>query len=244
MPTVALHNKTTTDGWGAQLEEWLRGDQYRHYARLRILENLYAQTPFTRMLDIGCGTGHLLQHFIQKGVRGFGIDNSPTIVSHHAHQRWFPASQADVNAMPFRKGSFDMLTCLGLIEHLDDSIAALSEMRRVTAQNGRALITVPRLAGPFPVLVPLWYLSDGRYRYGWKNMVGRMYTQRQFRAELQAAGWEIESLAPFKGSSILEWLHIPFNTRLSEFVERNAIAKSALSIMLAAVCKNTGDPSS
>lgn len=232
----------SADGWGAQLEEWLEGDPYRHYARLRILEAMYARRPFVRMLDIGCGTGHLLRHFVQKGVTGIGIDTSPAIVAHHARRRWFPLSQADVNALPFATGSFDMLTCLGLIEHLDNPICALSELRRVTAPGGQAMITVPRLIGPFPFLVPLWYLSGGRHRFGWQAMVGRMYTRRRFRRQLETSGWHIESLAPFKGSSVLEWLNLPFRAGLAEAVETHPLLRGLLSIMLVAICKNPGDP--
>lgn len=243
--SVALTSTTPqTDGWGEQLDEWLRGDQYRHHARLRILEQMYHQEAFTSMLDIGCGTGHILNHYIAKGVTGIGIDNSPIIMDYHAHQQGFPASQADVNALPFKNNSFDLITCFGLIEHLDNPIGALSEMRRITKVGGRAMITVPRLMGVFPFLVPFWYISGGRYRHGWQNMVGHMYTQSLFRKQLQAAGWTIDTLYPFKGCSVLEWLNLPYRSQWANFIETNPIARSIFSIMQVAICRNTGDATS
>ena len=241
MSVASITSSPTADGWGAQLHEWLRGDQYRHYARLRILENLYADQPFNTMLDIGCGTGHLLQHYIAKNVTGIGIDYSPTIITHHAREKKFPASQADVNDMPFVEASFDLVTCFGLIEHLDDPIGALSEIRRITQPGGRAMITVPRITGVFPFLVPFWYVSGGRYKYGWQNMVGKMYTKKRFTQQLHAAGWQIETLHPFKGGSVLEWLNLPFNANAARFIETNPIARSFFSIMQVAICRNTGE---
>jgi SAM-dependent methyltransferase len=241
MSMSLTHTKPKADGWGEQLDEWLRGDQYRHYARLRILEDLHTEQPFSSMLDIGCGTGHILKHYIAKGVTGVGIDNSPTITEYHANQQWFPASRADVNSMPFQNQSFDMVTCFGLIEHLDKPIESLAEIRRVTKPGGRAMITVPRLVGVFPILVPFWYMSGGRYRHGWQNMVGRMYTRKRFHRQLQDAGWIIESLCPFKGSSVLEWLNLPYHPQLATFIETNPIARSIFSIMHVAICRNTGD---
>jgi ubiquinone/menaquinone biosynthesis C-methylase UbiE len=134
-----------------------------------------------------------------------------------------------------------MVTCFGLIEHLNRPIEALSEIRRITQPNGRAMITVPRLMGVFPALVPFWYISGGRYKHGWQNMVGHMYTQNAFRQQLQDAGWTVESLCPFKGSSVLEWLNLPYRTQWANFIETNAIARSIFSIMHVAICRNTGD---
>ena len=46
MSVVLTKTPPQTDGWGEQLNEWMRGDQYRHHARLRILENLYTKQLF------------------------------------------------------------------------------------------------------------------------------------------------------------------------------------------------------
>ena len=39
---------------------------YRHYARLNILEDLFEHSNFSTMLDVGCGSGALLEHFAKK----------------------------------------------------------------------------------------------------------------------------------------------------------------------------------
>lgn len=229
------HAAGAKDGWGDQLQDWIDNGQYRHYAHLRILEYLYEDERFGSFLDVGCGRGDLLSHFSQRGVRCLGMDYSPTITAYHSAHRVFPVVRASVNSIPLAPDRFDLISCLGLIEHLDDPVGALRELREVTRPGGRAVITVPRRLGVFPVLVPLWYFSGNRCRYGWRNMVGRMYSQKLLRNQLSAAGWEVEYISPFKGGSVLEWLGLPFVRSLSELVEGNPVLRALLSIMLVAV---------
>ena len=60
-----------------------------------------------------------------------------------------PASGADIIAdahkLPFKDGSFDLIVANNVIEHFYDTPRAVSEMRRVLAENGRIYFTVPFL---------------------------------------------------------------------------------------------------
>jgi hypothetical protein len=64
-----------------------------------------------------------------------------------------------------------------------------------------------------------------------------MYRQASFRNQLEVSGWHIERLGAFKGSSVLEWLHLPFSKRLADLVEGNWLAAKIFSIMLVAICR-------
>jgi ubiquinone/menaquinone biosynthesis C-methylase UbiE len=225
------------EAWNNELADWLDHGTYRHYARLRILENLYQEESFSRLLDIGCGSGALLEHFSERSVHCVGFDLSQNIMAYHQKRAAFPGFVGSVEQIPLVDDTFDMLTCLGLIEHLADPVAALREMKRVVRLGGRAMITVPRRLGVFPILVPAWYFSGGRHRYGWKNMVGTMYTQAMLREQLTQAGWVTESIGAFKASSVLEWLHLPYSEKMADYVEGDTWARKVLSIMLVAICR-------
>lgn len=108
-----------------------------------------------RVLDIGPAFAHPLytQRLSSLGIPELhGVDLSARRI---ARMR---LSRADVRAMPYPDGYFDLVLCISAIEHvgLDNSrygledapgaagdIAALREMRRVLAPGGRILITVP-----------------------------------------------------------------------------------------------------
>jgi SAM-dependent methyltransferase len=54
--------------------------------------------------------------------------------------------RADIGAMPFRDGTFELIICCHVIEHLPSDARALAEMARVLAPGGQALVMVPMLA--------------------------------------------------------------------------------------------------
>lgn len=238
---VAERRVMEREAWKHEMDDWLDHGSYRHYARLRILEDLYREQAFGSLLDIGCGSGALLDHFAERDVKCVGFDLSQAIMAYHRQRSAFPGFVASVDQIPLAGEQFDMLTCLGLIEHLADPVAALTEMKRVVRPGGRAMITVPRLFSIFPLLVPAWFFSGGRYRFGWKNMVGTMYTQTLLRRQLAQAGWATEGIWAFKACSVLEWLHLPYSEKIANHVEADTLARKALGIMLVAICRKPED---
>jgi ubiquinone/menaquinone biosynthesis C-methylase UbiE len=97
------------------------------------------------ILDVGCGTGSLLEQYERAGCRVSGIDTSPAMLeiagrrlSHSADLRLDNAAD-----MPFADGTFDLVTASLILHELspDIRIAVLGEMGRVLKKNGRVLIT-------------------------------------------------------------------------------------------------------
>ncbi len=50
---------------------------------------------------------------------------------------------ANLEALPFREGSFDWIYCSHVLEHVEDDAAAMAELRRVLRPTGTALVQVP-----------------------------------------------------------------------------------------------------
>ncbi len=84
--------------------------------------------------------------------------------------------------LPFADGTFDLVTALDVVEHLDDDRGALTEMRRVLKPGGQILVTVP--AHRF-----LWGDQDE------VNQHKRRYAARELRGALDATGFEIQRLS-------------------------------------------------
>ncbi len=81
----------------------------------------------------------------------------------------YEVEEAVVEALPYEDGSFDLVTCLDVIEHTDDDVKSLQELRRVTKPDGHLIVTVP--AHP-----RLWSNHDV------VNLHRRRYTRRSLRA--------------------------------------------------------------
>jgi SAM-dependent methyltransferase len=97
-----------------------------------------------KVLDIACGTGAWLAELARRGARPAGIDISSRAIEQC--RRRLP--DADIREgvaeeLPFEDDRFDLVTCLGSLEHFLDQPRALREMRRVAKSDASFLILVP-----------------------------------------------------------------------------------------------------
>jgi SAM-dependent methyltransferase len=144
--------------------------------------------PHARILDAGCGSGRTLDDLERRGeVRG--IELNPLGVR-AARERGHEVQEAPVEAIPHGDGSFDLVTCLDVIEHTDDDVAALAELHRVTRPGGRLIVTVP--AHP-----RLWSQHDE------VNGHRRRYTRPTLRAAAREAAWHVDRETGFNVAFLL-----------------------------------------
>lgn len=113
-------------------------------AHLRRLAARFVQGPNVRVLDVACGSGDWLQAAADRGALVSGIDIARRAVAVAA--RRLPAgcfATGVAERLPYGNSRFDLVTCLGSLEHFPDKNAALAEMRRVVHKDGRVLVLVP-----------------------------------------------------------------------------------------------------
>jgi SAM-dependent methyltransferase len=150
---------------------------------LRIIEEQYP--PSVRplaVLDFGCGTGAFLEHLERFGTVS-AVDADPSAVSFcHARGRSEVVVAPSGAPLPFPDDAFDLVTSLDVIEHIDDDVAALAELRRVLRPGGRLLIAVPAYAF-------LWGKQDEVSHHR------RRYTARTLTRALGEAGFGINARA-------------------------------------------------
>ncbi|MEA2428367.1 MAG: hypothetical protein QOF37_1995 [Thermoleophilaceae bacterium] len=164
---------------------WYRG-------RRRIVRAVLdgAELPHgARILDAGSGSGRTLDELARYGAVA-GIELNPLGVE-AAHERGhLDVQQAPVEQIPHPDASFDLVTCLDVIEHTPDDVASLRELRRVTRPGGALLVTVPA----YP---RLWSQHDEVNRHY------RRYTRRMLRRAAEAAGWRVERMTGFNAAYLL-----------------------------------------
>ncbi len=107
-------------------------------------------TPGSKILDVGCGTGHLAAEFNRRGYQAWGTDLAEAMVQYaRAHYDPERFQVADIERIPFPDNFFDGIVCLGVMEYLASDDAALREMWRVLKPGGYAVITTPSSICPF-----------------------------------------------------------------------------------------------
>lgn len=111
---------------------------------------LWRHFRVTRLLDVGCATGYLVEAARELGLEAEGCDVSPYAVEHAAPGALGWVRLGDpVRGLPYPSGSFELVCALEVLEHLApaDVPAALRELRRVCA--GLCYVTIPSF-GPNP----------------------------------------------------------------------------------------------
>jgi SAM-dependent methyltransferase len=130
------------------------------------------------ILDVGCGTGANLQMLSQFGAAE-GVDVSTEALDFCRARGLAKVRQGAAESLPFEDASFDLVTGLDVVEHLDDDIAGLSEMRRVLCPEGRAVLFVP-------AFMFLWGVQDDISNHR------RRYTLPELKQKLTDAGLTVE----------------------------------------------------
>lgn len=130
-----------------------------------------------KILDIGCGTGanlEMLSHFGE--AEGVDVSDEALVF---CKRKGLSVQKGLAENLPFADESFDITTALDVVEHLDDDIAGLKEMFRVTKSGGSALIFVP-------AFMWLWGVQDDVSNHRVR------YTKKQIVERLEKAGFTVE----------------------------------------------------
>ncbi len=131
--------------------------------------HLVARAPLelrgVRALDAGAGSGVAGEALRNRGARVVAADREFDMASYGAR----PAVAADVTALPFRSGAFDVVVAAFVVNHLPDPTAGLAELRRVTRPGGAVLAStfsveraaakgaVDGVAAAHGFVTPEWY---------------------------------------------------------------------------------------
>ncbi len=168
--TYGIMNNVEDSHWWfvgrrAILEEFLR----------LIIPNPKSQN--SKILDVGCGTGANLEMLANFG-ESEGVDVSDDALE-FCKSKGLKVHKGLAEKLPFADESFDFVTALDVVEHLDDDIAGLKEMNRVLKKGGKTLIFVP-------AFMWLWGVQDDISNHRIR------YTKAQIVERLKVAGFEIE----------------------------------------------------
>ena len=125
-------------------------------------------------LDLGCGAGLNLDHLAEY-AEPVGTDFSEEALRFCLERGHKRLCKADAAELPFQDRQFDIITALDVVEHLDDDLAALTELRRALKPGGLLIVSVPA----YPAL----------WSY-WDDILGhrRRYTLSSMRRVAEAAG--------------------------------------------------------
>jgi ubiquinone/menaquinone biosynthesis C-methylase UbiE len=180
-------------GYAGMAEAWADGPALAYGPMAR---HLIAKAPAplsgSRALDAGAGSGVAGDALRAQGARVVSADRELDMAAHNAAAG--PAVTADVTALPFRPGSFDVVVAAFVVNHLPDPVAGLAEFHRVARPGGVLLAStfsedraaakgaVDAVAASYGFVAPGWYTDLQEYAQTVRDVAA-------FEGELAAAGF-------------------------------------------------------
>ena len=123
------------------------GDEYIPKANIEsMLRKMAGKGPFDYMVDLGTGTGRMLEVFADRVTRGSGIDNNVHMLKVARHKlaknnyNHIRVRQGDLNSTPLENGLADLVTLHQVLHYLDDPQSAIIEAARLLTRDGIILI--------------------------------------------------------------------------------------------------------
>ena len=157
-----------------------------HRGRRRIIESFVKEICRSfkdrkpRILDVGCGTGGNLT-LLSKFGDAEGVDVSPEALDFCRQRGLQNVRLGAAEKLPYEDGTFDLVTALDVVEHIDDDVAGLREFRRVLKPDGRILLFVP-------TFMFLWGVQDDVSHHR------RRYRLPELRRAVETAGFVVERM--------------------------------------------------
>jgi len=171
-------------------------------------------TPESRVLDLGCGRGGVVELFWRDVKLAAGIDpDEPSLTERRT--RGMPVVTGRGEDLPFAGESFDLIVSLWVLEHLRDPEIVFSEVQRVLRPGGHFVFLTPNLLNPLLAFGRLGRALPQLQRRLVPQLYGRVEADTfpvQYRANTERA---IRSLAGGAGLEVAELRVVPDPTYLA-----------------------------
>lgn len=141
--------------------------RYWHFRRFSEVLKVIRPT-MGPILDIGCHGGLFTKKVISRvgSKQIYGIDISHQAINLAKKRIPYGHFQiVDAHKLPFQSNFFDAIFCLEVLEHVDDPITVIKEIKRVLKKDGYAILLVPTESLLFKIVWFLWTLYYSHWRH-------------------------------------------------------------------------------
>jgi SAM-dependent methyltransferase len=197
-------------------------NDFRNFNLLRLIAGCVRGS---RVLDIGCGSGGLLSLLHEQGHSVCGLEPNNELVGLadklHPELDIVQGTGADLDRV---SGSFDSITLIDVLEHIEDDRGQLQRIWNRLVPGGQLIVFVPA----FPVLYGERDRNNGHFR---------RYTRRELTGKLREIGFEPRQQRFWNALGFLPYfiserlLHRELNTELRTNRPKNWFQKLTIRLL-------------
>ena len=186
-------------------------------------------TERSRVLDLGCGRGGVVELFWREVELAAGLDPDVPSLAEHRGQG-MPMIRGRGENLPFASESFDLVVCLWVLEHIERPDDVFHEVRRILRPGGHFVFLTPNLRNPLLLLNRLAKVLPQVQRRIVPRLYGRVESdtfQVRYRANTEPA---IRALAARSSLEVVSLRAIadPTYLALNDIMFRASVASDRL----------------
>jgi 2-polyprenyl-6-hydroxyphenyl methylase/3-demethylubiquinone-9 3-methyltransferase len=236
---LVYYDRWATEWWEATAKVYALS--YLNPPRFEYFDRHIPNWQGLNVLDIGCGGGFTCEFLAQRGAIVAGVDQSTACIqvaqAHAKQQQLAIAYQvAHAEVLPLPADSFDVVTCVDVLEHVDDLRQTLQEIHRVLKPGGTFCFdTVNRTTKSKVVMI--WLLENllneiPQGIHDWHKFI----QPAELTADLRSLGFEQIDITGFNLFGSTLWEHVQsywdyrrtgqFNVRLNADTDIMYIGKA------------------
>ena len=154
--------------------------QFHAVNSIKLLKTIESYKDKGTLLDVGCALGFFLVEAKARGWDVYGTELSPYAAG-IAREKGFEVLSGDIMDAGFKKESFDVIVCLGTIEHFANPLLSIRHIRQLLKADALFVISTPDAGG---------LLGGRRFQYKPREHL-YYFTRKTIMALLQKEGFEV-----------------------------------------------------
>ena len=174
----------------------MKYDQFNF--RIKKINSLITPCKNEKLLDIGCSCGYFIDVALENGYDAYGIEFSETAISYAKPLTQKRIIRGDINTLKQAKAlnlaggdaQFNIVTAFDIIEHTENPIEFLEEIKTVLKRNGLLVLTTPDtghilryiMRGYWPMIQPTQHFI--------------LFSKKSIKIALEKAGYKDISIMP------------------------------------------------
>ncbi len=164
-----------------------------HTHKIKFAKQVIKKIQFQNCLDVGCASGFMVSEISKTfpHAKYFGIDIYDKAIEYA--RKMYPNinfENASASKIPFRSNYFDLILFYETIEHVENPVQCLLEIKRILKKDGTLILTMDSGSFLFRIVWFIWENSKGKV---WKKAHLHPFHHKELEEIIMESGFKIKS---------------------------------------------------